>query len=253
MAGRLQQQIPALANHHRSFGTIVTDQLDDQMNFLEELADRTTGEGGTANDDARKAILQKQFDAVKQCERLKRTVDDELAALASLQTMMTSGNQMPYGEYYAMKKKELGEKWDDNKILLSKSVRKAVGIMESADLADEAMQEAESALLDEDGLLMSQVEESFLDPFTRTEMKEPVKSKLCGHNYDSATIRQYMRVTKHKRSGLPCPVPGCPQKKMFEKDLAPNPELKKKIADSHKRDKSKRKRTQHEEEEIEVL
>ena len=37
--------------------------------------------------------------------------------------------QMPYGEYYAMKKKELGEKWDDNKILLSKSVRKAVGIM----------------------------------------------------------------------------------------------------------------------------
>jgi len=40
---------------------------------------------------------------------------------------------------------------------------------------DEAMQEAESAMLDEDGLLMSQAEESFIDPFTKKEMTNPYK------------------------------------------------------------------------------
>lgn len=76
---------------------------------------------------------------------------------------------------------------------------------------------------DDDEPTMTQVEVSTRCPISQAEMADPVKNKICGHNYEKKAVAEIMR----QRRGAKCPVTGCHNKQsLAQKDLVENRELK---------------------------
>nr|CAD7256218.1 unnamed protein product [Timema shepardi] len=49
---------------------------------------------------------------------------------------------------------------------------------------------------DREDLLLTEAEQCIIDPFTKQIMKNPVKNKQCGHNYEKATVIQIIATKK---------------------------------------------------------
>uniref|UniRef100_A0A1B6LL20 E3 SUMO-protein ligase NSE2 n=1 Tax=Graphocephala atropunctata TaxID=36148 RepID=A0A1B6LL20_9HEMI len=54
-------------------------------------------------------------------------------------------------------------------------------------------------------IMSTEMTHSLLDPFTKLQMKDPVKNTCCGHSYERVTILAILQSKKEMR----CPVVGC--------------------------------------------
>ncbi|XP_054266912.1 E3 SUMO-protein ligase NSE2-like [Macrosteles quadrilineatus] len=71
--------------------------------------------------------------------------------------------------------------------------------------------------------------ESFLDPFTKLMMKDPVKNTLCSHSYEKESVLTMLKAKKEIR----CPVVGCAYKGFFNQHhLEPNREMLRQLKNS---------------------
>ncbi|XP_072029944.1 E3 SUMO-protein ligase NSE2-like [Amphiura filiformis] len=84
----------------------------------------------------------------------------------------------------------------------------------------------EQTLGEDEDFVMTQAEIVTKCPITQQEMKDPVKNKLCSHNYEREAITAML---KNRRS-MKCPVSGCSNNRHVQnKDLEDNKDLKKYI------------------------
>lgn len=83
-----------------------------------------------------------------------------------------------------------------------KSVLEAMDVNESVDAGADEEYEA----VGDGSLLCSQARGLSVDPLTKSAIKKPCKSSICGHIYDYDTIILHI---KRKRKGAPCPYLGC--------------------------------------------
>eukprot|EP00051_Salpingoeca_urceolata_P002262 m.48563 g.48563 ORF g.48563 m.48563 type:complete len:223 (+) comp12010_c0_seq1:205-873(+) len=90
-------------------------------------------------------------------------------------------------------------------------------------------------------LMMTQVEEGVVCPFTTIEFVEPMINS-CSHSYEKKTVMSMLQ----KNKKLACPIPGC-SATISKSSLKPNTKLQKKMA------RSKRKGRDEEEQEHETI
>ena len=77
---------------------------------------------------------------------------------------------------------------------------------------------------DDDDIIMTEEEVGIKCPYTQQVMKEPVRNKVCGHNYEKVAIEEYM---SRKKGIAKCPYAGCGNRAPLKlKDMEENPELK---------------------------
>lgn len=68
------------------------------------------------------------------------------------------------------------------------------------------------------------------DPYTKRTMKEPMKNKFCGHQYERDSVIEMIMKARDEK----CPIPGCSNRRILveedlERDLALKKEIKKQI------------------------
>jgi len=80
---------------------------------------------------------------------------------------------------------------------------------------------------DDDDVIMTQEEVGIKCPYTQQVMKDPVRNKHCGHNYEKVAIMEFIARRRGKTNNAKCPYAGCgnPIPLMME-DLVDNAELK---------------------------
>ena len=97
--------------------------------------------------------------------------------------------------------------------------------MKNLDDIDGGNQEEENIEEDVDGLACTAMTIQTIDPFTKREFSDPVKSTRCNHSYERATIEELI---KTKPRGYRCYHMGCKALIMHE-DLVSDEELKRHI------------------------
>lgn len=78
---------------------------------------------------------------------------------------------------------------------------------------------------DED-LLITQNTISTIDPISKVRMVDPVKNKNCGHHYEKSVVLQMIK----RNPSMRCPFIGCTVTVIKAKDLVPDDELKRYLA-----------------------
>ena len=77
---------------------------------------------------------------------------------------------------------------------------------------------------DDDDIVMTEEEIEIKCPYTQMVMMEPMRNKVCGHNYEKTAIEQFI---KRKKKKAKCPYDGCGNRTPMKKeDLELNPNLK---------------------------
>ncbi|KAK2185697.1 hypothetical protein NP493_226g05031 [Ridgeia piscesae] len=77
---------------------------------------------------------------------------------------------------------------------------------------------------DDDDVIMTSEEIGIKCPYTQQVMKEPMRNKLCGHNYEKMAILEFIM---RKKGNAKCPYAGCGNVTPLRmEDLALNTELK---------------------------
>ncbi|KAK6739139.1 hypothetical protein RB195_020918 [Necator americanus] len=90
-----------------------------------------------------------------------------------------------------------------------------------------ATEELEAGDQDEEDMAVVGVVRSHKDPLGGGLIKDPVKSKHCGHVYDRATLQQYISDNRARHNACyQCPYSLCPSKKNMDmKDMVDCPEF----------------------------
>lgn len=76
-------------------------------------------------------------------------------------------------------------------------------------------------------VLITQNTISVIDPISKMRMVDPVKNKKCGHHYEKSIVLQMIARNPATR----CPMIGCTVKKVKAKDLVPDDQLRRYLAD----------------------
>ncbi|NXG45852.1 NSE2 ligase, partial [Psilopogon haemacephalus] len=93
---------------------------------------------------------------------------------------------------------------------------------------DEAIEQ-----IDED-IAVTQSQMNFICPITQTEMKRPVRNKVCGHIYEEDAILKIIQSRKQRKKKVRCPKIGCSHSDVKESDLMPDEALKRAIDSQNK-------------------
>lgn len=67
------------------------------------------------------------------------------------------------------------------------------------------------------------------DPITRTDIRIAVRSKVCGHVYDSESIDEYFTQREKAKKRVQCPQAGCTNRNMKRQDIETDEETNKLI------------------------
>ncbi|KZT73765.1 hypothetical protein DAEQUDRAFT_807969 [Daedalea quercina L-15889] len=86
---------------------------------------------------------------------------------------------------------------------------------------------------DDEDVQVGGVTQDYKCPLSLTILVEPLTSRLCGHSYSSAAIREYLSLRGGRKQ---CPAAGC-GKAISLGDLAPNKELARKAKDAARRER----------------
>ncbi|XP_074656090.1 E3 SUMO-protein ligase NSE2-like [Tubulanus polymorphus] len=98
----------------------------------------------------------------------------------------------------------------------------------------------ETELSGDEDLICTQKQVHTKCPYTGLEMTNPVRNKICGHNYDRLGIEDYL---KKRGANAKCPVSGCINTKPIATgDLVENRELRKYIEAKNRQAGIRRKR-----------
>eukprot|EP00050_Salpingoeca_kvevrii_P022335 m.124670 g.124670 ORF g.124670 m.124670 type:complete len:216 (+) comp9677_c2_seq1:448-1095(+) len=141
-----------------------------------------------------------------------------------VQTLTSTGQKLP----------AMGELHDQDMARMDGETQAAQGNSKELkafrkDLAN-AQTASDSAMPEDEDLVMSQVSESFVCPLTKTTLENPMRSKRCGHTFSHDAITSALK--KYKQ--MPCPVVGCGQNLTLG-DLTPDKALERRIKAQSKR------------------
>lgn len=94
---------------------------------------------------------------------------------------------------------------------------------------------ANAPLVEED-IEMTQENMNTKCPYTLQEMVDPIRNKICKHNYDKSGIHEYIKRRGRKAT---CPVIGCANKKaIVAGDLEPNQDMRRYIQRKNRQSKA---------------
>ncbi|KAG6336055.1 hypothetical protein ID866_3028 [Astraeus odoratus] len=79
---------------------------------------------------------------------------------------------------------------------------------------------------DEDDLEVGGITQDYKCPLTLTTLVNPMTSKICGHSFSEAAIREFLK--NPKAGGTPCPAAGC-TKRLTMAVIQPDKDLEKKV------------------------
>uniref|UniRef100_UPI00358DEB8C E3 SUMO-protein ligase NSE2 isoform X1 n=2 Tax=Myxine glutinosa TaxID=7769 RepID=UPI00358DEB8C len=63
---------------------------------------------------------------------------------------------------------------------------------------------------------------AFICPITQVTIKQPVKNRKCGHNYEESAVREMIRLKHRDNKRVRCPHVGCEHEDMHDSDLEPD-------------------------------
>ncbi|TBU43587.1 hypothetical protein BD309DRAFT_864000 [Dichomitus squalens] len=87
---------------------------------------------------------------------------------------------------------------------------------------------------DEDDVQIGGITQDYKCPLTLTHLIDPLTSKLCGHSYSAAAIREYLGKGGRKE----CPATGC-KKMLALSDLEADPALAKRAKEAARRERAR--------------
>ena len=167
---------------------------------MEELEGAEQGE---ATDTLRNIVEGYVMDSQEQevNNNVLRTLKNKLAGME-----MTDWPDDIEEEFNRMKR----ENTNNN---VQKNVQDHPWIKELGSILNDEEDEPQTEDIDDD-LEMTQTEINTVCPFSKVEMKKPVRNSACGHVYDKASIEHILT----QRPGSICPVVGCPNKMSVQRD-----------------------------------
>ncbi|KAI8978662.1 zinc-finger of the MIZ type in Nse subunit-domain-containing protein [Trametes punicea] len=89
---------------------------------------------------------------------------------------------------------------------------------------------------DEDELQIGGVTQDYKCPLSLTILVDPLTSKVCGHSYSAAAIREYLHNSRNQMKE--CPATGC-KKQISLALLEPNKELAKRAKEASRRERAR--------------